>query len=35
MEPTGGTPAELLDIMRRDAAIWSQAVKDSGFQAEE
>ena len=35
MEPTGGAPAELLDIMRRDTKVWGQAVKESGFQAEE
>jgi len=35
MEPTGGTPQQLADIVRRDSAVWSQAVKDSGFQAEE
>lgn len=35
MEPTGGTPQELAQIMQRDLRIWGQAVKDSGFQAEE
>lgn len=35
MEPTGGTPEQLADVMRRDLKAWGQAVKDSGFQAEE
>lgn len=35
MEPTGGTPEQLLEITRRDLAIWGQAVKASGFQAED
>lgn len=35
MEPIGGTPAELAQIMQRDLKVWGQAVKDSGFQVEE
>lgn len=35
MEPTGGTSEQLMEIMRRDLKIWGDAVKVSGFQAEE
>jgi tripartite-type tricarboxylate transporter receptor subunit TctC len=35
MEPTGGTPEQLAEIMRRDLKVWGDAVKASGFQAEE
>lgn len=35
MEPTGGTQAEFLDVIRRDTAMWGQAVRESGFQADE
>ncbi len=35
MEPTGGTSAELVEIIRRDTGVWGQAVTDSGFRAEE
>ena len=35
MEPTGGTPDELLRIMQRDVRIWGDAVRASGFQADD
>lgn len=35
MEPTGGSSADLQEIIRRDTRVWGQAVQDSGFQAEE
>lgn len=35
MEPTGGSSAELRELIRRDTQVWGQAVLDSGFQAEE
>jgi len=33
-EPTGGTPAELAAIMKRDTERWSPVVKASGFRAD-
>lgn len=35
MEPTGGTPQELAEIMQRDMRTWGEAVQASGFQAED
>lgn len=35
MEPTGTTSAEFVEIIRRDTALWGQAVRESGFQADE
>lgn len=35
MEPTGGTPEALAQIMQRDYRIWGDAVRASGFQAED
>lgn len=34
LEPTGGTPADLATVMKRDTERWAPAVKASGFRAD-
>jgi len=34
LEPTGGTPADLAAVMKRDGERWAPVVKASGFRAD-
>jgi len=34
LEPTGGTPADLAALMKRDSERWAPVVKASGFRAD-